>query len=570
MRMRDFRVSAIGILLAQCLLSAVASDQPQWGVAWTRNMVSSERGLPDSFNPAADKNIKWVARLGSQAHSTPIIAGGRVYIGTNNENPRDPNHKGDRGVFFCLDEKTGALLWQLVVPKRDEDAYMDWPRMGICSDATVEGDRVFLLDNRGAVLCLDTKGFANGNDGPFRDEAAYLTPPSTNCTPRQQIGAETYPEILHPPADGKLIEPGPLDADIIWKFDLPSQAGTWPHDAAHSSILIHGDFLYVNTSTGVDNTHKRIRAADAPSLVVLNKQTGDFVARDNEQIAPNIFHNTWSSPSCAEVNGKPLIFFAGGNGILYAFEPFDPASRRLLRPRRAKAAKATDSPSAPDPRPDESLLTSLRPTTARQASSPTMKDGVQVLKKVWQFDFDPSAPKTNVHRYNSNRREGPSNLYGMPVFDKNHIYIAGGGDLWWGKTEAWLKCIDATGTGDITTNGLVWTYPLQKHVLATAAVDNGLVFIADCGRTFHCVDANSGEMVWTHEVKGDVWASPLVADKKVYLGTRSGTFYIFSASREKKLLSEIELGAPISGTASAANGALYVATMERLYAIEAK
>jgi outer membrane protein assembly factor BamB len=114
----------------------------------------------------------------------------------------------------------------------------------------------------------------------------------------------------------------------------------------------------------------------------------------------------------------------------------------------------------------------------------------------------------------------------------------------------------------------VWTYPLQKHVLATAAVYNGLVFIADCGRLFHCVDANTGQPVWTHDIKGDVWASPMVADGKVYLGTRSGTFYVFSAAREKKLLSEIELGAPISGTATAANGTLYVATMERLFAIQ--
>ena len=99
--------------------------------------------------------------------------------------------------------------------------------------------------------------------------------------------------------------------------------------------------------------------------------------------------------------------------------------------------------------------------------------------KVWQFDFDPGAPKTNVHRYNSNRHESPSNFYGMPVFYNNRLYVAGGGDIWWGKNEAWLKCLDATRTGDITTNGLVWSYPLQKHVLSTPAVYHGLVFIAD-------------------------------------------------------------------------------------------
>jgi outer membrane protein assembly factor BamB len=155
----------------------------------------------------------------------------------------------------------------------------------------------------------------------------------------------------------------------------------------------------------------------------------------------------------------------------------------------------------------------------------------------------------------------------MPVFHNNRIYVAGGGDIWWGKNEAWLKCLDATRAGDITTNGLVWSCPLQKHVLSTPAVHNGLVFIADCGGMFHCVDAETGTICWTHEVKGEVWASPLVADGKVYLGTRSGAFHIFAATREKKVLSKIELERPISSTATAANGVLYVATMNRLYAL---
>jgi outer membrane protein assembly factor BamB len=204
------------------------------------------------------------------------------------------------------------------------------------------------------------------------------------------------------------------------------------------------------------------------------------------------------------------------------------------------------------------------------------------LKKVWSFDFDPTAPKENVHKYNTNRRESPSNIYGFPVFHDNRLYVAGGGDIWWGKNEAWLKCIDAIaltrpaghplpsdgrGAGG---EGLIWSYPLEKHVLSTPAVHEGLVFIADCGRTFHCVNAKTGKPFWTHEIRGEVWASPYVADGKVYLGTRSGAFYVFAASREKKVLSTLELGNPISGTTTAANGVLYVATMSHLYAVQTR
>jgi outer membrane protein assembly factor BamB len=237
------------------------------------------------------------------------------------------------------------------------------------------------------------------------------------------------------------------------------------------------------------------------------------------------------------------VFFAGGNGMVYAFETL----RNGVMESRSNGVMNENQ-------------------SAHHSTTPPLHPPAS-LRKVWQFDFDPGAPRTNVHQYNSNRREGPSNFFGMPVFHSNRIYVAGGGDIWWGKNEAWLKCVDATRTGDITTNGLVWSYPLQKHVLSTPAIWDGLAFIADCGRTFHCVDAQTGKACWTHEIKGEAWASPLVADGKVYLGTRGSAFYVFAASREKKVLSTIDLGRPVSSTATAANGVLYVATMTHLYAV---
>lgn len=485
---------------------AFGADQPQWGTAWERNLVSEERGLPETFDPKTSANVKWTARLGTETHATPLVAGGRIYIGTNNGEPRDPKHKGDRGVLMCLDERTGELVWQLVVPKRVEDIYHDWPNSGICSPPTIEGDRVYVVNNRAEVMCLDVRGMANGNDGPFRDEGAHMTVKDASG------------KI---PAGEPKLEPGPKDADVLWLFDMTSQAGIWAHDGVHSTALIDGDYLYINTSTGVDGTHKAIQTPDAPSLIVLDKKTGKLIARDREEIAPNIFHSTWSAPSMAKVNGKRLLFFAAGNGMIYAFEPLAPGA----------AADAVDGP-----------LT---------------------LKRVWRFDFDPTAPKENVHKYNSNRRESPSNFFGMPVFQDGRIYIAGGGDIWWGKNQAWLKCIDVTGAEP----ALVWEYALERHVLATPAVYEGMVFIADIGRTFHSVDAKTGQALWTQELQGEAWASPYVADGKVYLGTRGRHFYVFAAAREKKVLSTIPLPSAVSATTTAANGVLYVATMTHLYAI---
>lgn len=438
--------------------------------------------------------------MGSETHSTPVVANGRVLVGTNNGAPRDPKHQDDRGVLMCFDEADGALQWQLVVPKLTYSIYWDWPRAGICSPATVEGDRVYIVSNRGEVMGLDLQGMANGNDGPYRDEGRHCVPADADPLPLSSI-----------------------DADILWLFDVPKACGVRQHDSAHSSILLHGDFLYVNTSNGVDDSHLKIVAPNAPSLVVLEKATGRLVARDNEPIGPRIFHSTWSSPALAEVDGQKRIIFCGGDGVVYGF-------------------KALEKLPA---------------------------DGeVRTLERVWRFDCDPGAPKDDVHRYLRNRRESPSNIKSMPVVHEGRLYVTVGGDLWWGKNEAWLQCIDLRGTGDATSKALVWSCPLVKHCMTTPAVHGGLVFVGDAGQTFHCVDAATGEPCWTHEVKGEVWASALVADGKVYVGTRNGWFYVFAAAREKEMLSSQRLDSPISSTCVAANGTLYVTTMQHLYAVQ--
>src|SRR5688500_5308737 len=161
--------------------SATASDWPQWGGGGSRNAVSAEKGLPTSFepgqtkpgndeiDPTTTKNIKWVARLGGQSYGNPTIAGGRVFIGTNNEPAKNPKLPDDRGVVMALDEKTGKMLWQLAIPKLGAGKVADFEQVGICSSPAVEGERVYVVTNRCEVICLDAKGLVDGNEGPFTD-----------------------------------------------------------------------------------------------------------------------------------------------------------------------------------------------------------------------------------------------------------------------------------------------------------------------------------------------------------------------------------------------------------------
>ncbi len=88
------------------------------------------------------------------------------------------------------------------------------------------------------------------------------------------------------------------------------------------------------------------------------------------------------------------------------------------------------------------------------------------------------------------------------------------------------KVLIGTKKGDITKSGEIWSQQLERHSTATAAIANGLVYVTDCGKNLHCIDAESGKVYWKHQMKMDSGSSAPVADKKVYVASRGGDFWI--------------------------------------------
>ncbi len=148
------------------------------------------------------------------------------------------------------------------MPKLASGKVNDWENLGLLSSPCVEGNRVYLVTSRCEVICLDTEGMANGNDGPFMDEAQYVAGPGK---PKANIG--------------------PKDADIIWRYDMMDELGVFPHNASNCSVLIVGDLIYVCTSNGQDWTHSNIPSPNSPSFIALNKKTGQLAGEDDAQSA---------------------------------------------------------------------------------------------------------------------------------------------------------------------------------------------------------------------------------------------------------------------------------------------
>ena len=518
------------VLLAGGFWQARGEDWPQWGGHEARNMVSAEKGLPDSFTAGKRKrttgvdltttqNVKWAARLGSENYSTPAVAGGKVYVGTNDDDIGDPKYQStEGGVLKCFDEATGRPLWKLVVPRTDRRNNKKWlfdnMALGICSSPAVDGDRVYVVTNRCELVCLDANGMADGNQG-VQDEGT--------CS----VGFGAPP-----------VKPGPTDADILWRFDMVSQLPSQPHDAANSAPLVLGDLVYVCTSNGVEKGGITVPYPEAPSVIALDKRTGRLVAADAEKIGTRLFHGQWSSPSAGTVNGRELVFFGAGDGVCYAFEHV----AGPLPPERARLKKAWSY---------DCLPPEFR-----------VKDGKPI--DYWAGDVRERKGNKGDGTY-----AGPCEIIATPVFYRNRVYIAIGQDPRHGRGRGILHCIDATQTGDVTRSGRIWSYDKLDRSMSTVSIADGLVYIVDYPGTIHCLDAETGHCYWTHATKADVWGSTLVADGKLYIGTQK-SFVTLAAGKEKKVLSEVRLGSPIWASPIAANGVLYVTSQKYLWAVAGK
>ncbi|MEO6740460.1 MAG: PQQ-binding-like beta-propeller repeat protein [Chthoniobacteraceae bacterium] len=494
-----------------------ADDWPAWGGGDPgRNMYSPAKGIPAKFEPgkfkknseeidmSTTKNVKWIAKLGSQTYGNTVVAYGKVYIGTNNAGMRDPRFKDDKSVLLCLDEKNGDLIWQFTVPKHASGKVNDWEYLGYLSAPFVDGNTLYSVTSRCEVVALNADGQKNGNTGTFKDEGQYMVGPGK---PKVEVTAK--------------------DADILWRYDMMDELGVFPHNASNSSPLVLDDKVYVCTSNGQDWSHANVPSPNSPSFIVLDKKTGALIGEDDAKIGPHIFHGQWTSPSAGKVDGKWQIYFGGGDGFLYGFD-----------------------------------------------ANPVKEGDGNYMKTAWKFDCVPEEYKKDKtgKPYKYPAPEGPSEIIATPVVYKDKIFVAVGQDPEHGEGVGRLVCIDPKGLkGDATkTKGaLVWDFKDIKRSISTVAIDptTDLLFTGDYSGFVYCIDSKTGKLMWRHDTQAHIWGSPMVVDGKVFIGNEDGDLYVFAATKEKKLLSQVNMGAPILSTPVAANGMLFVNTQTHLYCI---
>jgi outer membrane protein assembly factor BamB len=264
-----------------------STDWPMWGGTADRNLVSNMKGLPIAWDVKTKKNVKWVAELGSQAYGNPVVAGGVVLVGTNNEALKNPKITGDKGVLMAFREADGTFMWQAVHDKLAAGRANDWPFQGICSSPLVENGIAYYVSNRGELMAVDLDGFHDGtNDGMVKDEK----------------------------------NAGKNDVDVIWRYDMMEELGVQQHNMANSSPVTFENLIFISTSNGQDESHVNVPSPKAPSIIAVDKTTGKLAWEDNVSVGEKILHGQWSSPAVGKVGDVVQVAIGQGDGWVRGYE----------------------------------------------------------------------------------------------------------------------------------------------------------------------------------------------------------------------------------------------------------
>ncbi|MGQ9575487.1 MAG: outer membrane protein assembly factor BamB family protein [Thermoguttaceae bacterium] len=536
-------------LLAICTLSltqaaaAGLDDWPQWGGSSARNNVSPAKNLPVRWEVGQwdrktgtwvnqDPSVLWVARLASESYGSygsPVVAGSKVFCATNNEAgylARYPPSV-DLGCLLCFDRQTGRFLWQHSVPKLG-NSNVDYPKVGLSACPLVEGDRLWLVTNRGEVVCLDTEGFLDGeNDGPMRSEPAT----------------------------------GPGHSDVIWSFDMMGRLGTVQRYMAHCSVTAAGRILLVGTSNGRD-PRGRLPAPEAPSFIALDKQTGTLLWADNSP-GENILDGQWSSPAFGVLGGVPQAIFGGGDGWLYSFlaAPTERGRPQLLWKFDCNPKQSVWEGRGPDQR---NYIISTPVIAGGRVYVATGQDPESGEGQADLWCIDPTRRGDVSAELVVDRQGRPVPPRRLCAVDKEAgertIPNPNSARLWHYRGRA------PTGT---PTQDAPFEDVLHR-CLGMPVIHDGLLVLGDFAGLVHCLDAPSGRVLWTYDAMSAIWGSPLVADGKVYIGTQDGDVLVFELGPKMKLLAKNPMGQAVCSTPVAAGRALYIATATHLFAIGAR
>ena len=537
-------------------LLASAADWPMLGRDGTRNSVSPNGNPPldwalpkvdvtgrlqswetERWNEDKVRNVRWKSKLGTMTYGSPIVADGKVYIGTNDASRLKPysSHEVRAGALLCFRESDGKFLWQFSA-RELATTYYRFYNSGLGASPLVEGKRLWFVSNRCEMICLDTEGFHDGKDDGVKESGVT-------------------------PADKQ-------EADVVWRFDMVKELGVYqqsfilgPH--RHGSPASFRNRVYVVTGNGTDREN-RIKAPKTPSLVCFDKDTGKVLWTDASP-GENILHGTVSDPLVVEIEGHGQVIVGQADGWLRSF---DALTGELIWKFdfNKKESKWRH-------RGDRSTILATAVFYKGRVYVGSGRDCENGIGQGRLVCIDPKR-KGDISSELAVDAEGRAIPHRrlqavLPEKGEKAIPNPNSGLIW-----------DYTAVDQNKDNKLEWDEAFHR-TMSSVAIKNNLLVAADYEGLVHCFDADTGKRHWACDAANEIVAAPLIVEDIVYVASADGKVLIFRLSPDPKQamkktddgkwspLVEIDMTHTVYSPPTFANGVLYIATRHHLWAIAA-
>lgn len=408
--------------------------------------------------------------------------------------------------------------------------------------------------------------------------------------------ASDWPEWRGPSRDGRSIETGlpdrwsPQGENLAWKAPYGSR----------SAPVVFGNRVYINTASGdAGTTQERLVALDADTGKLVWEHRASIYLSDVPQ-----HRVAWAPPAVDPRTGNIYVFTVGAQ--LFCLSPEGKVLWDRSLPEEYGAVTThggrTTSPIVDG---DLVILNALvlawgdlgRPGNRYFAFDKRTGQTVWIAApQARHYDTNYSTPivaelptgralvvggtdgafyalRVNTGEEIWSVDVSKRAILNSAIVRDNVAYITHGEENI-GTTEmGMVAAVDAAKTGALGADAFKWRTHGFLPTFSSPVMDNERLYSVDNGAILGAFDLKTGTRLWTKTLGTLQKGSPVLADGKLYIGTENGKVFILRPSATgAEILDEDVLGTPdapeaIVASPAVADGRIYIASMENLYAI---
>ncbi|MFN8000713.1 MAG: PQQ-binding-like beta-propeller repeat protein [Acidobacteriota bacterium] len=206
--MKHFAFFVALTILSTTAFAQSSFDWPQWQGP-DRNAISKEKGLLQEW-PEKGPPLAWKIKGIGTGMGGVAISKGRIYTSGD---------VGDASWVFALKETTGELIWKAKLGRSGEVGFSVTPS-GPRGTPTVDGDRLYLMNQYGELVCFTTEGKEVWRTDFVKDHGAVV--PTWGYAESVLVDGDKL--ICSPGApNAALMALNKMTGKVLWRSEVPTR-----------------------------------------------------------------------------------------------------------------------------------------------------------------------------------------------------------------------------------------------------------------------------------------------------------------------------------------------------------